>query len=648
MEQIAFSQPDYAGVVTSIFGAAIQAAIPDEECSPSEWADKYRRVSQGPLRGQKWRMGLVPYFIEPLNCVDDPAVKEIVFMGPSRIAKTEALLLNATGFLMHKRPTPIMHLRPNDKEAKRFSRERVRAFLTENRFLGDLVDSPRSRDGGNTQLFKRYLGGSLYIAGAESSTDLRADDIAALFADEIDDMPQNTGKQGDPVELAKVRLRNFAKYGRALSVLTSSPTIKGESRIESAYEASDQRHFYVPCLGCGEYLELLWEHIVWTKLNRQPEDAAFLCPNCGHVGEETDKEEMIERGYWEAHAPFKGIAGFKFLGTCSPWVKWGEMAFKFWEAKRKKSYELWQVWINTMLGDVYEVGTGIEEDEFQLPREKYDQNLVPAGVIFITFGVDVHPDRFEIEVLGWGLEDETWSIDYKVIFGDPTTYPSQVWTELEDYLTTEWQHELGVPMTASYGAFDTGGHATDQTYKFLHEHRRERWYAVKGSSMAGRPIAPRKPSKVGNPTIKLFIIGTEAAKDKAAGMFRVTKPGPHYCHLPERYDEEWHKQICSERRTRTTNKRGQRVWVWVCPPGKRNEAWDCRVYNIAAKEIAKPNPASMKQRLLAQVEAAKNGKPKTESKTKPNDNSPPQSGTRRRTPPRPGNRPRSGGFARNW
>ena len=597
-------------VVVSIFRDAIRSAIPDTLLTVSEWADTYRYVSQGPQRGQRWKMSTVPYFIEPLNCITDPSVRRIVMWSSSRVGKTEGFLLNACGYFMHIDPSPIMQLRPTLDDAKLFSRERFSAFIEETPVLRDLVEEPRSRDSGNTILYKKFLGGYIFFPGSNSSTGLRAQDFRILLADEIDDYNVNAGGLGDPLDAAEVRLTNFEIEGLALSLLTSSPTIKGASRIAEAFAESDQRHLYVPCLGCGEYQEILWHNIVWTELGLPPKEACFKCPTCAHIGPEDEKGEMIRLGEWRAHAEFNGTVGFKLRGTYSPFITWGGMADRFVKARESKSDEKMQVWVNSTLGELWEPGEYLEEQEYTFHTEDYGGPDcafdVPAGVTFLTFGADVHPDRIEVEVLGWGSQEENWSIDYKVLLGNPEEYPSAVWTDLEDYLEKDWRHELGVPMNVSAGAIDTRGHCTDASYKFAYKHRHKKWFPIAGANVAGKPIAPRKPSLVGKPRIKLRIVGTEAAKDRVSAMLRVENEGPRYCHVPTRYDEEWFKQMDSEHRTRTRNKRGFSVWVWEKKkPGARNEAWDCRVYNVIAKEIWNPNVPALRDRLLKLVERLK-------------------------------------------
>ena len=49
----------------------------------------------------------------------------------------------------------------------------------------------------------------------------------------------------------------------------------------------------------------------------------------------------------------------------------------------------------------------------------------PEGVALITAGVDVQADRLEMEIAGWGRDEESWSIAYHVIPGDVTRDFSQ-------------------------------------------------------------------------------------------------------------------------------------------------------------------------------------------------------------------------------
>lgn len=98
--------------------------------------------------------------------------------------------------------------------------------------LTGLVDT-KSRYAGNTVMKKNFPGGHITIVGANSPSSLASRPIKVLLADEIDRYPKSAGTEGDPLDLAKKRQTTFWDYK---TVMVSTPTIKGDSRIEDAYD----------------------------------------------------------------------------------------------------------------------------------------------------------------------------------------------------------------------------------------------------------------------------------------------------------------------------------------------------------------------------------------------------------------------------
>ncbi|MCB1771954.1 MAG: phage terminase large subunit family protein, partial [Candidatus Competibacteraceae bacterium] len=58
-------------------------------------------------------------------------------------------------------------------------------------------------------------------------------------------------------------------------------------------------------------------------------------------------------------------------------------------------------------------------------------------------------------------------------------------------------------------------------------------------------------------------------------------PGPGYCHFPLAYDAHYFDMLTAEQ-VRTKYRKGRPVREWFCPPNRRNEALDARVYALAA------------------------------------------------------------------
>ena len=146
--------------------------------------------------------------------------------------------------------------------AQAMSKDRVANMIRDTPALRGTVADPRSRDSGNTTLHKTFRGGHLTLAGSNSSASLSARSCRLILCDEVDRYPLSAGSEGDPVLLAKKRSVSF--WNRKI-VLTSTPTIKGSSRIEASFEQSDQRRYYVPCESCGEYQVLEWARVQWDE-----------------------------------------------------------------------------------------------------------------------------------------------------------------------------------------------------------------------------------------------------------------------------------------------------------------------------------------------------------------------------------------------
>ena len=119
--------------------------------------------------------------------------------------------------------------------------------------LRDLVQSPRSRDSGNTILQKQFPGGSIAAIGANAPSGLAARPRRVVLLDEVGRYPASAGTEGDPCSLA---VRRTDSFWNAVIVMTSTPTIKGASRIEAEFDQTDKRLWHCPCPRCGQYQTL--------------------------------------------------------------------------------------------------------------------------------------------------------------------------------------------------------------------------------------------------------------------------------------------------------------------------------------------------------------------------------------------------------
>ncbi|OSM07603.1 putative phage terminase GpA [Magnetofaba australis IT-1] len=434
----------------------------------------------------------------------------------------------------------------------------------------------RSRDSGNTVLSKEFPGGILLMTGANSAVGLSSAPIRYLFMDEVDRFPGDADGEGDPVALAIQRTANFSNRK---VLLTSTPTIKGFSRVEAAYAESDQRQFWVPCPACGGFQVLSWAQVKWPKGRRA--DAHYECAHCQAEIQDYQKGWMLENGVWRAAAEGNGrTAGFHLSSLYSPhgWTSWGDIAAEHGLVHKDPSRL--KVWVNTKLGETWEEDADRVDGEGLLARREDWGELIPSDVAVLTAGIDVQDDRLEMEIVGWGRDEESWSIDYRVLWGDPSS--PAVWEDLDNLLRRPLPHSRQLPdITIRAAAIDTGGHHTLKSYAFCRSRQGRRVWAIKGRGGMGVPIWPRKPSTRNKGKVPLFIVGVDACKEAILSRLRIEEAGPGYLHFPMGREADYFKQLTAESVV-TRYHKGRPIREWKKRDSDRNEALDCRVYGMAA------------------------------------------------------------------
>jgi phage terminase large subunit GpA-like protein len=512
-----------------------------------------------------------------MDAVNEMGVREVIFMTSAQIGKTE-ILNNILGYFVHQDPAPILFIQPTLDMAEAWSKDRLAPMIRDTDALTGLFKDAKTRNSDNTLLHKKFTGGHITMAGANSPSSLASRPIRIVLLDEEDRYPVSAGSEGDPGSLAQKRTTTF--WNRLL-VSASTPTIEDESKIESRYQQSDQRKFYVPCPECDAFQVLRWQQIKFEKGNSA--STYYECEHCEAHLRDSDKMWMLEHGEWRAEAAFNGIAGFHINELYSPWVRWREMVENFHKAKRLP--ETLKVWVNTSLGETWKDKTEGVDPAGLLKRKENWGRVAPDGVMVITAGVDVQDDRLEVEVIGWGVGQESWSLQYHVLHGDPAQ--AKVWKDLDNVLSQLIATSDGRTLPVGCACVDSGGHHTQKVYEYCKAREYQRIYAIKGASQIGKPLVS-KFSKANRLRVKLFSIGTDTAKQMIYARLKIHQPGAGYCHFPSNYPEEYFKQLTAERiQTRFVN--GHPTRIWVMPKGRRNEALDCRVYGMAALHILNPN-----------------------------------------------------------
>lgn len=532
---------------------------------------------------------------EIMDCLSaDSPVQDVCLMKGAQIGGSETGN-NWIGYIIDQEPGPAMIVEPSVDMAKRYSRQRIAPMIEDAANLKSKVKDSRSRDSGNTLLCKEFPGGILVLTGANSAAGLRSMPARYLFLDEVDAYPEDVEGEGDPVDLAVARARSFGNTRKVFK--PSTPTIKGASRIEVDYDASDKRKYFVPCPECGHMHVLLWANFVIPvdekTGKKSAKDAYMVCPECGSIIREHQKTYMLEHGEWRATAPEnvdQKRRGYHLSTLYSPVgiFSWAECAEEWIKAQKKQSRL--KTFVNTILGETWEeLGEGTDAETLIARRERYNCD-VPEQVLVLTCSVDTQDNRLEYEVKGWGLNREKWGIQYGVIMGDPGR--AETWADLDGVLQRKFIREDGLRMKIATTCIDSGGHHTKEVYAYCKKREIWRVWAIKGKGGSGIPFIFR-PKRKNEAGIWLFLVGVDVGKDSIASDLMISEPGPNYCHYPieeaKGYSRNYFEGLTSERRNVRYNK-GRASVVWEKRyEGARNEPLDLENYNLAAIEILNPN-----------------------------------------------------------
>ena len=589
-----------------LFADVQKAWLPPPRLRLSEWADQNAVLSaESSAEVGRWRS--YPFQRGIMDAISDRKIERVTVMKSARVGWTK-MINHAIGYHMHHDPCPILVAQPTIGDAEGYSKDEIGPMIRDTPALAGLIADTSKRDSGNTIVHKVFRGGSLRMVGADSPRGFRRVSIRLLCLDEVDGYAATAGEEGDQIKLAIRRTDTF--WNRKI-LIGSTPTLEATSRVNRAFLLSDQRYYFVPCPHCRHPQVLRWENLRWEK--GKPETVLYHCEHCGVGIEYRYQRWMVEEAYrlqregdptmgWVATNPnaAPGHAGFHIWAaySYSPNATWEKLAAE-WIDSHKNTEER-KTFINTVLGLPFK-GDGDAPDWKRLydRRESYRTNLVPAGGLVLFAGVDVQRDRLEVEIVAYGRNMESWSVDYRVIPGDTSNHEGadSPWRQIDELLNEQFDHERGGTLAVRMMAIDSGDQ-TQTVYGYCRNWPANRVLAVKGrdtdyTMLIGQPtkveVSGRGKKKLGS--LKLWPVGSGIAKTELYGWLKQERPTTEsgagfpfgYCHFPE-YPEQFFRGITAEEIVPRLVK-GYRRYQWE-KVYERNEPLDCRVYARAASSLA--------------------------------------------------------------
>jgi phage terminase large subunit GpA-like protein len=619
-------------------GARLDQALADGLRPPprltvSQWAARHRWFPDDDAYPGRWKHDTAPELVEIMDALSPHDPCEEVPLVKCAQSGGSASAENWIGFISDNRPGPALFVQATLQAAWDWAAEKfwpmVEASPRLNPDKGGTIKAQGLPDGdGSTKKKIKFSrsNGYVLLAGANSAAGLRQRTVRYAVEDDLDQFPDDLDGQGSPEGMIDQRLKVWRRRGLSKRLKISTPTIKGASKIEAAFNGSDKRHFHLKCPHCGDRFRPDWADIRWP--DGKPEDAHLVPPCCGaevqhwqksamkladgwlseDIGGDKPPRVMTEAAFqvWRARMPASRKRGFHLTGIISTFQTWADMAVGFVDAQG--DVNKLKTWTNLVLGWVYELNRDVPDHDAlkALKEEDWGRGQMPIGPVVTTMGVDVQGDGVYLEVVGHGANAETWQLDARFIAG-ATDVPMQgAWADLDAYAQRGVIYPGGKVLPFDMIAVDAGYH-TDAAQAFCS--RRPNRLAIFGRDGWHRPILGRgeaisfaKQGKRAGQASKraderAYIVGTFTAKATWYGFLRSTlayakalveegtgtaKP-VGLAHFSRDTADEWFDMATAEAVVaKIVNGYPKRIWQPL--PGRENHYLDCRVYNMAAAE----------------------------------------------------------------
>ena len=552
----------------------LQLMNPPEQITVSEWAEKYRMLdSKTSAIPGPWSNDITPYLVGVMDEFNNYETQKIIFVKPTQVGGTEALQ-NMIGYIVMQDPAATMVVYPTETLAKSVSENRLQPMLKITPELAKRFDE-------NSQLLELQFDGMyLTLAGSNSPSGLASKPIRFVLMDEVDKYPGSSGKEADPIKLAIERTKTF--HDKKIYI-TSTPTLKTGHIWKEKESADIEKHYFVPCPHCGEYIELKFSNIRFpdeedmSYIDRA-EFATYVCQECGCIITDADKNNMIRHGEWRIvrhNTKYVRSVVFWINTLYSPFVRWADIVKEF--LTTKDDPETFQNFINSWLAEPWEDTKLKTSAELVLERQtELPEYIVPSWAKLLTAGVDVQESSLYWSIRAWG----DYLTSQNVAHGQALSFD-----DIDNVMNAQYMNENGEPMIVNLCLVDSGDQ-TDMVYDFCATHS-DYALPVKGSSHA--QLSNYKLSKVNRPDSKamgitLVLVDGGAYKDMIVG--RMQRPnGRGSWMVYKGCDMEYATQVTAEHKVSV--KRGNTTkQVWQTKTNHAdNHYLDTEVYNAAAADI---------------------------------------------------------------
>lgn len=563
-------------IVPKYIKKSLELLKPPEELTVSEWAGKYRFLDErsSSMPG-KWKNEMTPYLVGIMDEFNNYQTEKIVFCKCTQLGGTEALN-NMICFSVAQDPAPMMIVYPTSELADSVVEQRIKPMLKASKETKKHFKEKNSSKK-ELQFDNMYVS----IVGSNSPSELASRPIRYLFLDEVDKYPNESKKEADPISLAVERTKTF---NNRKIYMCSTPTTRTGHIWEEKEKADIEKHYFVPCPHCGEFIELKFAQIRWPDDNEKlsaadkAEFAQYICQECGNVINDSDKMEMLQKGKWEIvkeNTKFTKTVAFWINTLYSPFTRFSQIAKAYLIAK--DDTEALHNFTNSWLAEPWE-DTKLKTNAETVMERQTDlpEFVVPEWTKLLTAGVDVQETSLYYIIRAWG----DYLTSQLITRGQVASFK-----DIERIMNLEYLKQDGTVKLVDLCLIDSGDQ-TDEVYDFAAVNS-EWCLPSKGTSTM---LSYYKLSSVNKTSSKAYgmtlaLVDGGKYKDMIAGRMK-RENGTGSWMVFDGIDLEYCTQVTAEHKITEKGGGGKLRTRWVQKTSHAdNHYLDCEVYGMAAADI---------------------------------------------------------------
>lgn len=606
--------PETAAAIKAAVRQGLGSLRAEPPQSLADWAQDHFKLA-GESSHKKGAWVPWPFQVGIMDMMSDDRIEELDVMKSKRVGYTKMVTAFVCYNIAHRRRKQALW-QPTDDDRDSYVKSEIEPLLDPVTGVPAVNAARKSGKGASQETikYKPFRDSTLHLLGGKAARAYRRITVAVAILDEWSAFDQSVEKRGTPDVLAKGRLEGAA-YPKFVG--GSTPGIKGLCHVERGCDnAEGLVRFHIDCPHCGAEHPLLWggkkvaHGFKWERGN--PTSVRHVCPHCrgsitqadylpggvplsgAWVCERTGKRLGVDRVWRDsAGMPCRPprTVGLRVWAAYSPQRSWSSIVEEFEDAlKALDTGDVgpMQTFVNETLGETWELaGERTDEHALQARAEPYKLCTVQRGGLYLTAGVDVQRDRWEITIYAWGRGMESWVVDVAVLEGNPAV--DEEWDQVTTYLQRRYVQAWH---GGSLGISATSIDSSDQTQAVYNwvakaQHILPNLRAIKGDGNDGVPIVgPSSLQEINwrgrkvQRGIKLWRVGVDAAKDLLMGQLAIEQPGPGYVHFSDELPREFYEQLTAEQRVLAKIK-GQDGYRWI-KRRPRNEQLDNRNYALHA------------------------------------------------------------------